>query len=98
MNYKEKREFHKKKLKDVEWKIKCILLTHPHLRELEYQNNLIRFVWEEIGEVKAGSILTLARKILRENPEMDTKRNKEERANAETAHKEYAREAKKTLF
>ena len=89
MNYKQKREKFKKSLLNLEEKIYSTMMQHPELREIENSNDLIRKIWEWQPKAKADSILRLARKIRAESPELDTKNNQGERANAETAYREY---------
>lgn len=85
-----KREATKRSLKDLEGHILATLEVFPRMRELENSNDLIRWIWKVYGDnIKAESILRLARKVRAEHPELDTQSNQDERANAEVAYREY---------
>jgi len=66
------------------------LEENPNLRDIKKSNDLIRYIWRNYSDdIKAESILRLARVARIENPELDTRFNIENRANAETAYRQY---------
>jgi hypothetical protein len=69
------------------------MIDVPRFREISERNALIRYIWDNRNPYEnAESITRLQRKIIEDNPEMDTTRNIAKRANHECAIREFINE------
>ena len=94
-DYKARREVTKKNLTTLGGIVKALMIQYPEFRSIKgkYRNRLIRYIWSEYNEdIPSESITKLHRKVLADNPELDTEDNIDNRANAETAYRDWTKE------
>ena len=87
MDFRAKREAFVGTLSHLERIVETIFEMYPESMEIKNSNKLIRYIWDNFYDYKAGSILRTARKIRAKG--MDTEENQLERANAETAYRQH---------
>jgi len=77
-------------LKGLQGYIYDLMIENPLFREISARNQLIRYVWDNHNPYEnAESITRLQRKIIADNPQLDTKANITKRSNRETLYHEY---------
>ena len=89
INFKELREVKANTLNSHQDIIKSVLWTHEDLRDIKHTNDLVRYIWQHYGDYSCDSITRLARKIKADIPELDSSYNQQNRANMETAYRNF---------